>query len=136
MAAKSTSGYRAVKDMPNDIDCEDTESFLHQEPVHRCKEPRLNRLLFWSFCAVSVALLIAIGYTIRLDQASVNDRNCARQLSIAAPGLEAVEYEEVMFQGAQDQVNPYKGPPSPELDAAWDELIAGNQTQFYTEKGF
>lgn len=46
-------------------------------------------------------------------------------MNFIGPGLDAVEYETIIFRGAQDDENPYKGHPSPELDAAWGKLTEG-----------
>ena len=46
-------------------------------------------------------------------------------ISFIGPALDSVEYEMVTFRGAQDDDNPYKGHPSPELDAAWGQLTEG-----------
>jgi len=40
-----------------------------------------------------------------------------------APAIGAVEYETIKFQGALLDRNPFKGPPSPALDAAWKEIV-------------
>jgi hypothetical protein len=42
-----------------------------------------------------------------------------------APARSVVEYRDERFQGAFLDENRYKGPPQPELDAAWHALING-----------
>lgn len=49
----------------------------------------------------------------------------ALPINFTGPGLDAVEYETVTFRGAQDDENPYKGHPSPDIDAAWRKLTEG-----------
>lgn len=41
-----------------------------------------------------------------------------------APARDAIKFERVTFHGSLNATNPYKGPPSPELDAAWHDLLA------------
>ena len=45
----------------------------------------------------------------------------------AAPALEVVkdDYEVVRFISSYKSQSPYKGPPSPDVDAAWDRIIEG-----------
>ena len=45
----------------------------------------------------------------------------------AAPALEVVkdDYEIVRFISSYKSQSPYKGPPSPDVDAAWDRIIEG-----------
>ena len=52
-----------------------------------------------------------------------------------APAIESVDedYEIRQFNGTFDIDSPYKGPPSPEVDAAWDSLINGKCPNFYVE---
>ncbi|PMD17890.1 hypothetical protein NA56DRAFT_577983, partial [Hyaloscypha hepaticicola] len=40
------------------------------------------------------------------------------------PALPAVEWELHTFENSLETANPYKGPPSPELDHAWNKLLA------------
>lgn len=40
-----------------------------------------------------------------------------------APALEAVRYERIAFNGDLKEPNRYRGPPSPELDEAWHQLM-------------
>lgn len=39
-----------------------------------------------------------------------------------APALEAVEYETYTFQNKFTQMSIYRGPPTPEREAAWESL--------------
>lgn len=41
-----------------------------------------------------------------------------------------------MFRGAQNDINPYKGHPSPELDDAWAKLVEGELPNFWTRPLF
>ena len=43
-------------------------------------------------------------------------------VSITAPAREALEYEKQVFHSSVDG-NPFAGPPRPELDAAWHDLL-------------
>lgn len=42
-----------------------------------------------------------------------------------APARAIAEFQAVQFNGAVNVVNPWKGPPSASLDAAWSELYEG-----------
>ncbi|KUL80348.1 hypothetical protein ZTR_09709 [Talaromyces verruculosus] len=53
------------------------------------------------------------------------DAQCARVLSTYSPALEAVEYETYTFQNSFNQSSIYRGPPTPERENAWNELMHG-----------
>lgn len=40
-----------------------------------------------------------------------------------APAIDAIEYETIKLQGALHDQNPFRGPPSPAIDAAWQEIL-------------
>lgn len=44
-------------------------------------------------------------------------------LAVAAPAEKAVEYERVRFNATLVIDSPYNGPPSPEVDGAWSDLL-------------
>lgn len=46
-------------------------------------------------------------------------------VTIPAPALEAVELVDMTFEGDFEQPSPWRGPPSPERDAAWEYLTHG-----------
>ncbi|KAK1973380.1 hypothetical protein LZ30DRAFT_611001 [Colletotrichum cereale] len=50
------------------------------------------------------------------------ETQCHRLLSPYSPALEAVELVDKTFEGDFSQASPWRGPPSPERDAAWDYL--------------
>ncbi|GAB7353816.1 hypothetical protein MBLNU459_g4192t1 [Dothideomycetes sp. NU459] len=41
-----------------------------------------------------------------------------------APASQVLEYQSIEYNGSLSATNPYKGSPSPELDAAWSELLS------------
>jgi len=50
--------------------------------------------------------------------------DCVRQTSEYSPGLSAISkpYQKIRFRGGFDSDSPYKGPPSPAVDAAWNRI--------------
>lgn len=52
-------------------------------------------------------------------------QNCVRKLSSPSPALHLIsdEYETWRFNGSFDLPSPYKGPPSPAVDAAWGKIV-------------
>ena len=58
-----------------------------------------------------------------------NSRNEGRSLSltcgiILAPALEAIEYENIVFNGTLDYPSPYRGQPNDDIDAAWNRIAS------------
>ncbi|ORY10176.1 hypothetical protein BCR34DRAFT_567253 [Clohesyomyces aquaticus] len=103
---------------------DDTDAFLHQAPQRNKKTVTIARTLFGTCVLLVFALLSLILYILKNTRMSLSDKECARQLSIPGPALEAVEYQTIIYRGAQEDDNPYKGHPNPALDAAWGELTA------------
>ncbi|KAI9736472.1 MAG: hypothetical protein M1818_006206 [Claussenomyces sp. TS43310] len=95
---------------------------------------RPSRLASWARASgITLAVINTIILISILGVVSVNRHNkecsefeCAAKNSFYSPLLEegsgAIEYENVMFQGALEYKSIYKGPPNPELDAAWKVL--------------
>ncbi|KAF2205680.1 hypothetical protein GQ43DRAFT_406962 [Delitschia confertaspora ATCC 74209] len=51
-------------------------------------------------------------------------KNKSRASLIYSPAQSALKFEKRFFYAELNDTNPYKGPPSPELDAAWNDLLA------------
>ncbi|GAW15925.1 hypothetical protein ANO14919_053470 [Xylariales sp. No.14919] len=73
-------------------------------------------------------LIILISFTIALISISLafkpTDKQCARQLSVYSPAMDAVEYIEYDFDNAFGSQSIYRGPPTDEREAAWHALTA------------
>ncbi|KAI0154991.1 hypothetical protein GGR57DRAFT_102205 [Xylariaceae sp. FL1272] len=78
------------------------------------------RPLFWHGL-VMITYLIAISVGVK--KYYIEGRQCHKPL-VYSPAQGAVKYEKVDYDGGLYQSNVYKGPPSPESDAAWTELVA------------
>ncbi|OKL64633.1 hypothetical protein UA08_00947 [Talaromyces atroroseus] len=100
----------------------DTDNILQRSQQRAMKNARILKVLTGAILVLNILLLFGLFFVFSHPQVVMSDQKCARQLSTIGPGLDAVEYQTVTFKGAQDDVNPYKGHPSPELDAAWGQL--------------
>jgi hypothetical protein len=61
-----------------------------------------------------------------VDKASVANEN-------SAPAIEAVQYETVTFQGRFNSSSNFRGPPSKDIDAAWDSVTMGKHNAILCE---
>ncbi|KAL5366465.1 hypothetical protein BJX96DRAFT_169954 [Aspergillus floccosus] len=113
--------YKEDTDSLGDTVVYDTETLL-QPPEKQTRKRDLLSVLTGVCALLNITLLVAIIFLLRPPEPFITDQLCARQLSVTAPALDAIEYETINFRGAQDDDNPYKGHPSPELDAAWHQL--------------
>ncbi|PLB44957.1 hypothetical protein P170DRAFT_450016 [Aspergillus steynii IBT 23096] len=100
----------------------DTEALLLQSKERYRRWKYTLQILTGICVALYIILLFGIFFLFKNPQVVITDQRCARQLSITGPGLDSVEYETIMFKGAQEGDNPYKGHPGPDLDAAWSQL--------------
>ncbi|KAL2221995.1 hypothetical protein M432DRAFT_601161 [Thermoascus aurantiacus ATCC 26904] len=109
-------------DMPSQYD-NDAEPLLEDngEPWNR-RSPKRSRLYIWMLEILLLISSVAFFFS-GLGRRAPTDKECAAQLSAYSPAIGAVEYETIKFQGALLDRNPFKGPPSPALDAAWKEIV-------------
>ncbi|KAH8162912.1 hypothetical protein CIB48_g5328 [Xylaria polymorpha] len=84
---------------------------------------------------ISSAALFFFGCTVVLLVALVlkrpTDAQCGIQTTIWSPANEAIEYEIIEPNNAFAHKSPYRGPPTPELETAWDGLwlhLGNNRT--------
>ncbi|RWA08994.1 hypothetical protein EKO27_g6101 [Xylaria grammica] len=95
----------------------------HQEGSGRRHIPRWRRITL-----AELLLIILISFTIVLISISLafkpTDKQCARQLSVYSPAMDAVEYIEYDFDNAFGSQSIYRGPPTDEREAAWHALTA------------
>lgn len=108
------------------------------EEEHHSFTRRKPKFPVWPFI---VHLIIFCAYTIAFlaYSKSVQGENCHKSLiyckqnpscmtdqranSGQAPVREAVKWERVTSKNELEEKNPYKGPPRPELDDAWHDLL-------------
>ncbi|KAI1745247.1 hypothetical protein F4680DRAFT_97442 [Xylaria scruposa] len=62
------------------------------------------------------------------------DEQCGIQTTIWSPANEAIEYEIIEPNNTFAHKSPYRGPPNPELETAWDELWLHGGIRFPEEK--
>ncbi|KAF4884252.1 Cyclochlorotine biosynthesis protein O [Colletotrichum fructicola] len=77
---------------------------------------------FASSLFVASCVLLGLSVWIHLHPKPPTDRQCVRQLNVPSPVHDVLEYEEVQFDNAFWKPSPYKGKPTPELEAKWKEL--------------
>ena len=77
----------------------------------------LHRSREFKLCQKAINILSAIS--------SLMQKSCADSLEFLAPALAAVsdDYQTLRFNGSFRTYSPYKGPLSPTVNAAWEELI-------------
>jgi hypothetical protein len=98
------------------------EQDAHQKPV----KPSFNRFCnYYLLFGICQAILFAISSTMFFRSLSQRDMcSCQDYTPSWSPALEAVkgtEYKQ-RFDGSFATPNAFKGPPSPEIDAAWDNI--------------
>ncbi|OLN87595.1 hypothetical protein CCHL11_10099 [Colletotrichum chlorophyti] len=78
---------------------------------------RLALLFFFLGCT-----LFGASLWLHLHPKISTDQECARKLSFPSPVHEVLEYEDVQFDNAFWKPSPYKGKPTPDLEAKWKDL--------------
>jgi len=59
-------------------------------------------------------------------QTEATKKLCLLQHSTYSPVHDIVEYSSVRFNGSLNFPSPYRGPPTPEVDVAWDRITTNN----------
>ncbi|XWX02328.1 hypothetical protein V2A60_010365 [Cordyceps javanica] len=117
-----------------------SEKQLLQPPPPALKRTRRDRRQIQTWLH-GAALVFYLALTIVLYTWSVRLRAtqksaCACEAGqISSPAQEAVEYERVTItHNLEDSESKYRGEPSPEIDAAWDELLKYNNLRVSDEE--
>ncbi|KAF8848505.1 hypothetical protein BDZ45DRAFT_269270 [Acephala macrosclerotiorum] len=111
----SHSVYIAVaNDEPKDI----SPYFQHHQPSWTFS--RITEMIYCSMCV----LMFVSGTWMLLFARRIKptDAQCAGQVSVWSPILEAVEYGEVNWVNYFTHKTPCRGPPTPELEQKWLDL--------------
>ncbi|KAL8387061.1 hypothetical protein RB595_010185 [Gaeumannomyces hyphopodioides] len=82
--------------------------------------------------AVLCALVTTLLGVVLLSKPT--DNQCARQLSVWSPALEAVEYVSLDFDNAFNSTSKYRGPPTPEVEQAWHNLTFKHAVEIPEDK--
>ncbi|KAK1622337.1 hypothetical protein BDP81DRAFT_360924 [Colletotrichum phormii] len=90
-----------------------------QSPAKRSRTSfkNLRFPFFWVSC-----LLLGLSTWLHFNPAGPSDLACARKLNVLSPVQDALEFEDVQFDNGFWKSSPYKGRPTPELEARWKDL--------------
>ncbi|KAI8193446.1 hypothetical protein CCHR01_12062 [Colletotrichum chrysophilum] len=95
---------------------------------------RITGLLQSSLIPLSILVLsMAFGFVFSFLRAPT-DQDCARQLSMWSPALEAVEYVQMDFNDAFNSTSIYRGLPTPEREQAWFDLTYKHAVEIPPER--
>jgi len=113
----------------DDSQCSDEEKLISEEESELKTQDRVKRLfdrrdfcigaVFGSlFSGAFISILLVIQWKTQLD------RLCLNRHAYFSPALPDInpEYRVVRFNGTLDYPSEYRGPPSPEIDRAWQRL--------------
>ncbi|KAK2005354.1 hypothetical protein LZ32DRAFT_674356 [Colletotrichum eremochloae] len=124
-------------------DARDSESLtdsmysIGKDPKHRLWSKLKSRVQsqcmgYMGFlCLVLLSLLFGFAFSVLR---APSDQDCARQLSMWSPALEAVEYMQLDFNDAFNSTSIYRGPPTPEREKAWFDLTYKHAVEIPEDK--
>ncbi|KAI0893054.1 hypothetical protein F4806DRAFT_220695 [Annulohypoxylon nitens] len=97
-----------------------TEGFIshEQKPFHEVSKPRK---WLWPIFHLFILTTYTIIYAVLIKRGIIAAKSY--QHTVYSPAYEAVVKEPMEYQGQLRIVSPYQGPPSPEVDQAWKELL-------------
>ncbi|GFN21420.1 hypothetical protein AtubIFM55763_010580 [Aspergillus tubingensis] len=88
----------------------------------------------WSWTLQSVMLVCSFAFFISGCYDEPTEAACTRKMFPYSPALEAVEYHDETIKGEFMQPSPFRGTPTPELDARWEEIADGNAFNVASDK--
>lgn len=103
-----------------DIDFENQSTLLRTRNTHESNE-RLRRKIVLAVI-FHLACLSVLGITFALNIRRLYRINPHDINFIPSPARQAIRYEVVTINNELDNETPFKGEPSPTLDALWDGL--------------
>ncbi|CCF34128.1 hypothetical protein CH063_01083 [Colletotrichum higginsianum] len=87
-----------------------------------------------SLAVLSILILsMVFGFIFSVLRAP-SDQDCARQLSMWSPALDAVEYVSMDFNDAFNSTSIYRGLPTPEREQAWFDLTYKHAVEIPPER--
>ncbi|KAH0591997.1 hypothetical protein MHUMG1_10292 [Metarhizium humberi] len=123
MAPISSYAYTPI---PVNLDHGKSEPYHLQEGLNENStsdlELRDRRRQLFLVVLTSLSLLCLMILSMALGRLTVTNFDCGRQLSTWSPAFEAVEYYQTTFEGEFLAPSVWRGPPSPELDEAWNRI--------------
>ncbi|KAI0886730.1 uncharacterized protein GGS22DRAFT_199093 [Annulohypoxylon maeteangense] len=122
---KATSYQPVVKEETQYCDTDSinssTEGFVSHEQNSFHEDSRSRRYI-WLFFHFFVFTSYTIVYVMLIKHGIITAKSSCKH-TIYSPAYEAVVKEPMEFQGQLRIISPYQGPPSPEVDMAWKELL-------------
>ncbi|KAH9828729.1 uncharacterized protein C8Q71DRAFT_792669 [Rhodofomes roseus] len=95
----------------------------HAAPVPSHSEPNAQQTTLRRYWPTLVGLTFFCASLVLFYRSlHVSETQCAERLSAYSPAIQAVEYNDVVFNGSLRHPSEFRGSPTPELDAAWDRI--------------
>ncbi|KAI1170266.1 hypothetical protein F4777DRAFT_569819 [Nemania sp. FL0916] len=95
---------------------------------------KYRKLLILASGSAVLFFISTIALIFALVLKKPTDHQCGVQTSIWSPANEAIEYEIIEPQNPFAHKSPYRGPPTPELETAWDGLWLHGGIRFPEDK--
>ncbi|KAI4248949.1 MAG: hypothetical protein LQ352_005799 [Teloschistes flavicans] len=85
---------------------------------------KMSTYLPWITHILYLTIIFSISTFFILRSKSISAMECTRRENTWSPALPAVlPYRSVFFNGTLDYPSPWRGTPSPSLDAAWETIV-------------
>ncbi|KAI0474681.1 hypothetical protein F4859DRAFT_514530 [Xylaria cf. heliscus] len=114
--------YRRV-DSSEELLEKDDQELDHNSGNHVTAVLRSDRkLIAFQWGAIVALLVCSSTVLLALILKTPGDKQCGIQTSVWSPANEAIEYENIEIENGFGHESPYRGPPTPELEQAWEKL--------------
>lgn len=117
--------YERVRDELDNYGVHADESIEEGTPLPATAAKIKGRPQSWDLRSVYFGTLLGFIFGFLTITSMMSQNSCTRKMSTWSPALQIYEDDNLItqpFNGALRESNKYRGPPSNELDAAWDEI--------------
>ena len=116
--------YLKYSSLPQEESADFKETGFLDEDITQTRS-RQKRMPLISWCLQAILFTVSC-YMLYIAKYGSN-QDCQAKTAVWSPAYDDLGYEHttIKFNGSFSAENKYKGPPSPELDAAWSEIEDG-----------
>ncbi|KAK1751708.1 hypothetical protein QBC47DRAFT_433711 [Echria macrotheca] len=133
---KNPRSYMAIPPAPNE-DSDGAARWPRQRGLTQallCPPKQRSCYHMVELCLYLVFSIALATVTFFAGRHSVSLKDCGIRLSTWSPALEAIEYQQVMFDARFAAPSIYRGKPTPQLDGAWETMIHRGAGSLRVEK--
>ncbi|KAI0415547.1 hypothetical protein F5X98DRAFT_388736 [Xylaria grammica] len=130
----SRSEYQRVHLSEDLLDRADQGADYDSESLPEVDIRRYRKIIALQWGAILFLLICTSAFLLALVLNRPGDKQCGIQTTVWSPANEAIEYVDLEIENGFAHESPYRGPPTPELEGAWEKLWRYGDYRFPEER--